>query len=188
MRTAADRAKDRRNFRLECLEDRNLLSVVKASMITAEVRTAGQPAPQHVTMLTGRVVGRQATDGLFGGTLPGFTTYNGHGHANTVGNIYLGAQHLQTLGTTSGGTTPVSLTGGSAVLTTYAGDQIDILYSGSGQTTSKGRTTVNLLGSVVSGTGTFDGVTGTFQGTGTVNRSGRFTLDIVVSLNYPHFV
>ena len=178
MRTAADRAKDRRSFRLECLEDRSLLSVVKASAITAEVRTAGQPAPQHVPMLTGRVVGREATDGLFGGTLPGFTTFSGHGRANTVGNVYLGAQHMQALGTTAGGTQPVSINGGSAVLTTYAGDQIDILYSGSGQATRKGRSTFRLLGSVVSGT---------FQGTGSVNRSGRFTLDIVVSLTYPNF-
>lgn len=186
MRTAADRAKDRREFRLEWLEDRNLLSVMKASAIAAEVRTAGEaPAPPAVPVLRGHVVGLRASDGLFGGTLPGFTSYSGHGRANVVGNVYLGTQQLETLGSTTLGTRPLSINDGTAELTTFRGDRVQILYVGQGQVTRQGRTTIRLQGIVVSGTGAFDGVTGSFQGAGSVNHSGRFTLDFVISLNYP---
>ena len=178
MSTASERAKDRRSLRLEFLEDRNLLSVVTPKGITAEVVRA-EATP--VTTITGHLQGLPATAGLYTPTLPGRHSYSGHGTARPLGNALFSAQEVET---TSGST--VSITHGSAQLYDYKGDELFVVYTGTGRTARHKPTAISLTGSVTSGTHRFLNETGTFSATGNLNpASGRLVLNYTVVLSHP---
>src|SRR5262249_22167111 len=122
----------RRRFRLEGLEDRNLLSLVKPShfeFIPVGHRVVVPGPPTAVSVVTGQVSGTVATDGLYGGTLPGFSSYSGHGAARPFGEVLFGTVFQATASTTASRTLDVS--NGSALFTTLkGGNQLRVLFTG----------------------------------------------------------
>jgi hypothetical protein len=179
MRTAAERSRERRSFRLECLEDRNLLSVMKPPAIAAEVVTTTVGA---ITSLSGRLQGTQATAGLYAPERPGDTSYSLHGSSKPVGFVYVGLEHLQAKDPNNAAI--LNITKGGAVLTTFGGDQITISYTGTGQIPTHGRTTIHLQGTVTGGTKRFFQAGGTFVANGTVG-AGKINLSFNLALTYP---
>ena len=177
MRTASERAKVRRNFRLEFLEDRNLLSSIFSPQgLAGEVST-----PKPIYSITGHVQGLPATAGLYTATLPGKHSYSGHGSARPVGNVLFSAQQVET---TSG--TALTITGGSAQMYDYKGNELFITYTGTGTNPKHGPATVSLTGTVTGGTRRFLHETGTFFASGTlVHATGRLNLGFTVVFNQP---
>ncbi|GAC1448635.1 MAG: hypothetical protein NVSMB9_31970 [Isosphaeraceae bacterium] len=135
-----------------------------------------------ISELKGHIVGLRAPAGLSTPNLPGFVGYSGHGRANAVGNVYLGTQHMEIPSNTSFLPSSLPIANGTAVLTTFRGEQINLYYEGSA-TTYRGRNSIALQGSVLSGTGQFENAQGFFSATGSVSRSGRFTLDFVITFD-----
>jgi len=183
MRASRQRAKERCVFRLEGLEGRSLLSVVAPAGVHAEVRRSG-PLPQ-IPIIQGRLQGEQASDGLMTGTPAGRLSSSGHGSARPVGDVYFGTQHTLTRTQTTARSSTLTLTGGTAVLTTINGDRINFLYEGTGSGRLHGPSTVHLEGIVGGGTGRFEGVRGSFFANGTVQASGRIALNFTTALVYP---
>jgi hypothetical protein len=184
MGTSKERAKERRVFRLEHLEDRSLLSVARPA-IAAEVISAAAAATP-ITVLTGHIQGVSASNGLMTGTVPGHISYSGTGQARQLGFVYLGSEHIETQGATTGKTTPFTVSGGSGVLSDIKANKITFAYVGSGTSIVHGQKTVTLNGFVTSGTGRFDGVTGSFSATGTFHGAlHHFNLSFSVVLKYP---
>jgi hypothetical protein len=180
MSTTNGRSRDRRDVRLEYLEDRNLLSVIKPHGIAAEVVRASATT---ITSIVGRVVGSPAPYGLLAAARPGDVAYSSHGTAAPVGFVYMGFEHVQTVDATNPAI--LHLTNGSAVLTTIKGDQITIAYTGTDMLPASGPSTFTLTGKVTGGTGRFNAVTGDFAATGTF-AAGKFHANIsLTSLVYP---
>jgi hypothetical protein len=180
MSTASERAKDRRSLRLEFLEDRKLLSLVKPSSVAAELVVT---TPANIPTISGRIGMSLASAGLYIRTQPGFTSFSGHGHATPVGGILFSLQQIQT----SLSTSPLTITNGTALLITESkGNKIDLSYSGTGQAIHRGVFAVSLTGTVTGGTDGFTGAGGTFTATGTLNaHTGRFNLKFNLALTYP---
>jgi hypothetical protein len=179
MSTATGRSRERRSLRLEYLEDRNLLSVLKSPGIAAEVLKASA-AP--ITSITGLVVGSQASAGLYAAARPGDTSYSGHGTATPVGFVYIGLEQKEAVDPTNAAT--LDITKGQGLLTTFKGDQITFAYTGTGQIHTHGRTNVLLNGTVTGGTGRFNAVTGTFTAVASF-RAGKFNASFSLSLVHP---
>lgn len=178
MSTASERANRRRDFRLELLEDRNLLSHVFSPRVLA-----GEPAfsPRPVTTIVGHVQGLPATAGLYTATLPGHHSYSGHGLTRPLGDALFSAQEVET---TTGST--LAITNGSGQMYDYRGDELFVNYTGSGRVAARKVTPVSLTGIVRSGTGRFLGETGTFSATGNLNPfTGRLYLNYTIVLNTP---
>jgi hypothetical protein len=180
MSTASERARDRRGLRLEFLEDRKLLSLVKPSGVAAEVVVT---TPANIPTISGQVGGSLASAGLYIPTQPGYTSFSGHGHATPVGGILFSMQQMQTSVTTS----PLTITKGTALLVTQSkAHKIDISYSGTGVAKHRGVFALSLTGTVTGGTDGFTGAGGTFTATGTLNaHNGRFNLKFTLALTYP---
>jgi hypothetical protein len=178
MGTASERAKHRRSFRLEFLEDRNLLSNVFSPR-----SLAGEPAftPRPVTTIVGHVQGLPATAGLYIATLPGHHSYSGHGVTRPLGDALFSAQEVET---TSG--TSLTITNGSGQMYDYRGNEIFVAYTGTGTVAPRKVTRVTLDGSVLNGTGRFLGERGSFHATGNLNPfTGRLYLNYTIVLNHP---
>jgi hypothetical protein len=187
MKRATERAgakvKARRGFRLEWLEGRELLSVARPLGVAADLARSAQ-ANTPITTITGRVQGHMASNGFYTGTPAGYQSFSGHGRATPVGTVYLGVKQREALNTA---TSPEALTilYASGELMTLRGERIDLFYTGSGSAPARGSGTYTVQGRVTSGTGRFDGVSGTFSATGTVSHSGRFALNFTMNLVYP---
>jgi hypothetical protein len=168
-------------YALENLEGRTLLSLVKPlSGLAAEIHAESFSATSKVlTTLTGKITGHTAPDALFTSAALGFHGYAGHG-SSTTGTVFLAFQHVASTSTTSSG---LVLTNGSGVLTTFYGENIDLIYTGSTASTRANTGVINLTGTVSGGTGQFDGETGTFTATGNAYPSGRFALSFAIYLN-----
>lgn len=176
MWTARERAKERRNLRLEFLEERNLLSVVTPHAVAAEVATTTK-----ITTILTHVQGLPAAAGLYTQTLPGYQSYSGHGSSSQIGRVLFSAQQVET---TTG--TTVAITNGNGQMYDYKGDELFIAYSGTATTAAHKLTTISLTGTVTSGTRRFLNETGTFTATGTINpATGRLILTEIIVLNTP---
>jgi hypothetical protein len=199
MSDASRRGRDRWEFRLECLEGRDLLSVVGGLAkpahshpqphggISAEVyRTVFAGPSTPLTTVTGRVSGTAATDGLFGGTPLGYSSFSGHGSARPLGDVLFGTAFLATRSTTTANALDIS-NGLGQFITLHGGNQLKVIFTGTAKAGTAGREQVTLQGTVASGNGRFDGATGTFAafGTFTPGPSGRFALNFTVTFNPP---
>src|SRR4051794_29732462 len=113
MKTALTRVnrKRSREFRLEGLEGRRLLSHVSVPRLHAEIAHAAVSAP--ITKITGRVNLTKAEAGPYFKVAPAFTSYGGHGHASPLGLVFVGVQ--QQVSTPVGSINPVSIINGSGV-------------------------------------------------------------------------
>jgi hypothetical protein len=163
-------------FQLECLEGRELLSAVKPAGIHAEV------VATPITTIVGHVVLIRGSSGLFSQVPPGVTSYGGHGTASPVRFVTLGLQQVEKL--TGKATPTVNFTQGTGLFATGRGEQIRLSYTGTGQAVSHDTVSVTLTGTITSGTGRFDGITGTFTATGNI-RGARLGLTIVLTPKYP---
>jgi hypothetical protein len=185
MRTALTRYKNRsrRTFQLEPLEGRELLSAAQAPGIHAAAHTrASLVAALPITAIQGHVVLIQGTSGEFVQVPPGVSSFGGHGAAAPLGFITFGNKDVET---PTGQTNPsLVITDGTALLNTQRGESINLAYTGTGQRLGRTQTQITLNGTVTSGTGRFDGVTGTFTATGTA-QAGRLTLNFQIRLTYP---
>ena len=179
------RARNRRAFRLEGLEDRKLLTVFRPlptpATILLALKTPGPAAP--VSFITGRATGTQASDGLYGGTNPGFVSYSGHGGARPFGEVLFGTKFLPVGIPSSTGVQ--TLARGTAVLNTLkGGNQLWVYFDGTSSTINTRTGTLDLKGVVNSGTGRFLNAKGTFVGSGIV-KGGRFSLNYSFNLTAP---
>lgn len=187
MITSRARARDRRSFRLECLEDRHLLSVSAARhpAIVIPLQPTLAPTQTVIPLIHGKLQGTQASNGELYGTPIGYLSFSGNGSAKPVGLVYFGTKLVRTPNVTVGKATPTfSVSNGTAVLTMYKGDQISIAYTGSGQAPKRKAGTVQLVGTVTGGTGRFNGVSGTFFATGTIKGNGHLALSFTTALIY----
>lgn len=189
MITSRARARDRRSFRLECLEDRHLLSVSAArhpAIVIPLQPTLPPTQPGIPQVIQGKLQGTQASNGELWGTPIGFLSFSGHGSARPVGYVYFGTKLVKTANVTTGTATPTfTVSKGTAVLTMYNGDQISIAYNGSGQAPKGKAGKVQLVGTVTGGTGRFNGVSGSFFATGSIKGNGNMALSFTTALTYP---
>jgi hypothetical protein len=179
------RGRNRRNFRLESLEGRRLLSVIKPAAIAAERVVVPGPATP-VSQIHGVISGTLASDPFYGGTLKSFTSYSGHGTAQPFGNVLFGV----TFQPVAVKTPPNSLgaTSGTILLTTTkGGDQLRLKFTGTNSLGARNLEYWSWSGTVASGSGRFINAAGTFSATGSVPRNhlGRFNLDLKILLKPP---
>ena len=176
----------RRVFRLEGLEDRNLLSVASMAFHSARPQTAeihaavlNKTTRFPVTALSGTAIGQIAPNGVYSAAPAGFVSYSGHGAARPIGPTLIGFQFKPTANGTS-----TTVANGSLLLTDSAtGEQVIVGFSGSGATVSRGRPFKAVLtGTVEGGTGQFNYATGTFSATAQFSGSGRFSLRYHISI------
>jgi hypothetical protein len=163
-------------FALEYLEGRTLLSHVHAGPfeLAAEVQR------NFVANITGTIKGNTAPAALFTSTPLGFQGLTGHG-PSSYHTVFLGLQYQPTV--SSSHPTGLVLNNGSGVLTTAFGENINLQFTGTTEATSPISGVINLKGNVASGTGKFDGQTGTFTASGTVHPNGKFALSFAIYLN-----
>ena len=148
------------------------------------VRHANLPGPYTpVTTATGTLTGSVATDGLYGGTPVGYSSYSGQGNAKPFGSVVGGTTFLAISSTTNAAV--LNVTNGTLVLTTLrGGNQLFVNYSGSITSNKHGIESWSFVGTVASGTGRFAGATGTFSGVGTANRSGMGTFTLKYTVGF----
>jgi hypothetical protein len=180
MRSATGRRDVRRIFRLEGLEGRSLLSVARPALhgVTAQVQRILVPGPlTPVSSTAGQVSGTQATDGLYGGTPHGFASMSGHGSLSHFGGVVFGTVFQATA--IPAGSKTLTIANGTALFTTdRGGNQLRVIFTGTATPRANGDYFLSFSGIVVSSTGRFANVSGTFQATGTANFTtlGKFTL------------
>lgn len=193
MSHARERGKTRRAcpLRVEDLEGRRLLSYFDPAPAVAAIRarTVKIPGPLvPITEARGRVVGQQSSDALYGGTPPGFASYSGHGRLNPFGDMMFGTTFLPTRDPANPPVNPLQ-DGTALFISNRGGNQLRLNYTGAGTSFNprSGNTVIRLEGVVASGTGRFEGATGTFVATGTIGggRAGRFSMDYVIRFNPP---
>ena len=181
MNHVTERTPRRRVFRLEGLEDRNLLSHLSP---TAEVRAAATPTP--ASTVQGKLIGTLASAPLTSTNLLGFSGLSGHGNATHLSAVLFGTSFKATPSLTV--PTVFDISSGSAILTSNIGDQINIVYVGSAVTnvTRSNTNNIALEGYVLSGTNRFDGFTGTFSAIGHFDtHTHRFKLAFAIDLIPP---
>jgi hypothetical protein len=175
------RGRNRRNFRLESLEGRNLLSVIKPTAVAAEKIVV--PGPKTlVTTVNAVVAGLGASAPFYGGLPLGYEGFSGHGVARPFGNVLVGLEYLPT----ASGVGSTAVTNGSILLTTVrGGDQIRLSFTGTNQVKAHDAQSWSWTGTVNSGTGRFLGSTGTFFATGSRvgNAFGNFKLTLKITFN-----
>lgn len=176
MKDARKRNARRRVFMPEALEGRKLLSTARP-MIAAMV---GPVRGALASSLQGRVSGTQASDGLYGGTPAGYSSYSGHGHTSQS-DVLFGTTFLAS---------PGFAENGSAVFRTGStGDQVQVNFVGVTTSSFARRTTYQLEGEVMGGSGRYDGARGPFSGTlvtfGTRGLKGSFSLTYAMRFDEP---
>ncbi len=179
MNRTKDRSRGRRTFRLECLEDRNLLSTVPT--ITRFIVPPPHPPLPPAAVIKGSLNLIRASDGLYTGTQPGRLSYSGNGLASpaSVGNLTFGMQQTETpQAGTAVPTTKITL--GRAVLTGRFGEQVQINYNGQATFPRHQTHPISLTGTINSGTGRFIGASGIFAATGRVVNANTFALKFIL--------
>ena len=183
MNRTKDRSRGRRTFRLECLEDRNLLSTFPT--ITRFIVPQPHPPLPQAAVIKGTLNLNRASDGLYTGTQPGRLSYSGNGLASpaSMGNLTFGMQQTETPQT--GAAVPTTkITLGRAVLTGRFGEQVQINYNGQETFPRHQQHPITLTGTINSGTGRFIGATGTFFATGRVVNANTFALNFTLTPKY----
>jgi hypothetical protein len=161
-----NQAKDRRgarsirrpSFRLELLEDRNLLS---ASALAKQAPVVVQPATQYVPM-------RGTVNGIatLGTQTVDLQTYNvilpvsctGSGNLSHLGKVSVSETHDMVVLASTGYTTGL-MENGKATITAANGDQLDLAFTGTSKRTANGfDDTIDYT--ITGGTGRFTGASG----------------------------
>jgi hypothetical protein len=179
MRNSSRRARESQGFRLEVLEDRNLLSRSGASPFPSFLPRPRHPPLPEAPVIHGQVHVNPAPSGLYSGTPLGEFSYSGSGTARPgkIGVVLFGTNQIEVPNATG---TSTAILNGTAVFRGLFGEQIHVNYSGTELTPKKGKQTITLTGTIASGTGRFENATGTFSATGfktSPNQSMlRFTL------------
>ena len=154
MPTYRERSRRPNAWRIESLEDRNLLSPVGS---VAEVRTLTQhskPAPKLVT-ITASFTGKA----VLPSNLNQVSQFTGSGNASGIGPFTVTATPL-----------PQDFSQGTFTILLKRGGSISGTYSGSETPTNKSSIDiVNLSGPITGGTGSFANASGTFFATAKVN-------------------
>jgi hypothetical protein len=166
-------------YALEFLEGRALLSHVSPAAAVSGIHAE---ATKVITSISGRIVGASAPAPTLTPISLGYHGYSGHG-STSIGQVFLGFKYVATTSPTD--PTIQTLTSGSGQLTTLKGKEIDLVLTGMSIVRNAAGTLTlrNLTGSVVSGTGPFDGATGSFVASGTTHANGKFTLTFNIALN-----
>ena len=165
---------------LEYLEGRTLLSSLRLNATgAAEIHAESIVLSKHISQITGQVKGFSAPDALNTSTPPFYRGFTGHG-PSSYGTVFLGLQYLPTVSSTNPNV--FTLSNGSAVLTTRFGEKLNLVFTGTTET-SHSNGVINLTGNVASGNGQFDGETGSFTATGNTYTNGKFALSFAVYLN-----
>ena len=183
MNHTKDRSGGRRMFRLECLEDRNLLSTFPT--FTRFIVPAPHPPLPNAAVIKGSLNLVRASDGLYTGTQPGRLSYSGNGMSSPAnfGNVTFGMQQTETPQKgTAVPTTKITL--GRAVLTSRFGEQVQINYNGQETLPRHQQHPITLAGTINSGTGRFIGAAGTFFATGRVVNANTFALNFTLTPIY----
>ncbi|MFO0950246.1 MAG: hypothetical protein U0835_03665 [Isosphaeraceae bacterium] len=180
-----ERGRNRREFRLEGLEGRELLTAFQplpnVGQIVRYVKTPGPAVP--VTLVQGRITGTQATAGLYRGTNPSYVSYSGHGTANPFGGIVFGTEFLP--GTTFPGTNiQPAVLGTARIATAKGGDQIYASFSGVASTVSRNNGALSLQGTIQGGTGRFVNASGVITLFGVVKHQ-KFNLGLTIRFDTP---
>lgn len=183
------RKANRRVFQTETLEGRLLLSnSTPRPAITGILRSLGGIKAGMISGIQGQVSGTRASDGLYGGTLPGYDSYSGHG-PSSVADVLYGTTFLVNPGATA--SDPSTIENGSAVFRSgYRGDQIQVTFTGESQSRFPGRASWAIQGQIMGGSGRYDGVTGKFSGTlttlgGPAGVNGSFRLSYNLRFDQP---
>jgi hypothetical protein len=165
MKDSSRRARHGQGFRLEALEDRNLLSHSGASPFPSFLPAPKHPPLPRAPVIHGQVHINPAPSGLYSGTPAGELSYSGSGsaHPGKIGVVLFGTNQAETPNATR---TSVAITKGTAVFRSLFGEQIDVNYTGTELTPRRGKHTITLTGTIASGTGQFISATGTFSATG----------------------
>lgn len=174
------RSRNRREFRLENLEGRNLLSVFRPTGVAA-LRDVVQGPRVLVAQVRASLGGSRATDPFYGPHPTGYAGFSGHGTASPFGGVLVG---LQFQPTNSGVAGTVDVNNGSVILIMkQSGNQLRLAFTGTNHVTTKGSQTWYWTGNVVGGTGRFLNASGTFIGTGTLPARGQFQLNLNIAFN-----
>ena len=175
MRDSSRRARDHQGFRLEVLEDRNLLSHSGAYPFASFLPRPVHPALPQAAVIQGQIHANRAPDGLYYGPPPGEVSFSGSGsaHPGHIGVVLFGTNFAETPNSTG---TAIAITNGNAVLRGLYGEQINVDYAGVVQTPARRRHTITLSGVIASGTGRFLGASGSFHATGVMTASNQFSL------------
>ena len=178
------RGRNRRDIRLESLEGRSLLSVIKPATVAAEKIVVPGP-PTLVSQINAVITGGRASDPLYGGLPVGYVGFSGHGVARPFGNVLAGLRYLPTSSGLLGSTNATN--GTILLITDRGGDQIRLSFSGTNKIETRGAQGWTWSGTVLSGTGRFLNSTGTFTATGSMAAGARglFKLNLQITLNPP---
>jgi hypothetical protein len=184
MKDSSRRARDGQGFRLEALEERNLLSHSGASPFPSFLPRPRHPALPQPPVIHGQVHINPAPDGLYFGPPPGELSYSGSGtaHPGNTGVVLFGANEAETPNAAG---TAIAITNGTATIRGRFGQQINVVYSGIELTPAKGKQTINLTGVIAGGTGPFLDATGTFTATGHKTSSNQAVLNFTLVPVYP---
>ena len=173
-----DPRKSRRNFQLETLEGRQLLSLATIEGIAAIVAQA----PNKLPVISGHIQGFTAPSPLYFKSPMFFNGWSGHGFTAQVGYANFNGQHLPVASDPTGSTLNLNL--GAALFTDKRGEKIFVSYTGTETVTSKSTATFTLTGNITSGTGQFAGATGSFVANGSV-KGTHVTLTFALTPTYP---
>jgi len=166
-------------FRLECLEERNLLS--HTPMLARVLVPPANPPLPAVTVIKGTLHLNRASAPVFAQASPGQIAYSGNGTSTpgNVGNVTFGMQQTET-NVPGASVTTKNITNGRGLLIDMWGEQAQVIYTGQETFPRHKQHPITLTGTIHSGTGRFENATGTFTATGRVvdinTLSLKFTL------------
>ena len=163
------RPRRRREYRLEFLEDRHLLSVPG---VAATVQSTAHYVPMKGTGTGVATLGTSSFD-QFGNVIVPVTS-TGSGNISHLGNVTITESHTTTVLASSGYTTS-TVTGGTETTTAANGDELFLAFSGSGVLIGPGRFSDTFNYTITGGTGRFEdasgsGVIHSTDGQGTGNQ------------------
>lgn len=163
----------KRAFRLELLELRELLTavglrphhvaevslVVPANRETIVGSLSGLGVVNAITISKGTTTFRSSGTGIGLSTFDGGVSYSVNKHD------------------------AIKYTRGAGTLANLDGDQINVVYSGSGRDTGAANFTFSVKGPVKGGAGTFAGAAGTFSARGSLNgATDAFSINLTIKL------
>ncbi len=178
MRTTERRRRSGREFRVEGLESRALLSAGLPAQPAAAVRSIHA---ENVLVVHGQVHGT-ATPISPATASPMLFAASGQGTAGRYGRINFSTQYFLTLplGTSKTGLIP----GGTASVTSPRFGEGDVAYNGTATFVTVRRARISLSGEVTRAVGPFAGSTGTFIANGILDPvTGRIRLNFTLTLN-----
>ena len=166
-------------YALEVLEGRALLSHVSPAAAISGIHAE---ATKVISTITGTIGGNSAPSPTQTTVSYGYHGFSGYG-SSSIGQLLVGFKYVSTPTTAKPAIS--NLTSGSGLLTTLKGKEIDLVFTGTATEKNGSASVTNLSGNVVSGTGIYDGATGTFSATGTTHPNGKFSLSFKIVLNPP---